>query len=909
MKSKLNVTYNWKVKPIIRTYTNPCKIDSDIELKGMLYRYPHFCASDTLMQGMIKKYHRNSFRIIGSIEHLSDRLFDNYFTDSSVNLQMYLEVVSLIDNMPEESPRCPKCKKTFYDNRSEIVAAFRKLILMDYQYDVTKCDEMLESQQLFFEYIYEKLSGKYKTEIKNLKDSINKEKYEASIKQVLLREINHEFFEDNYKKENNDILNALDKLCEEDINSNEYKNPQIYKDIADNLHNLDLSKVVFHGINRFTPEIMQLIEAIDNLGIQIVFMFNYAKNLPSLYGIWDDAYKWTGVEIEDAKNLDLLSGRQTGRNIANICEGKRQIESSIDQFIKYDNITEFTDGNVRKEFEYGEKKAKSQEKNNPLGFMKVQYYAASEDKPNDLLRNYFPNQFLDKPFMAYPIGQFIHGLFEMWNFEDMCIEIDFSALKECSTIKIAHKNESMHLLLEKTELYFTNVKSKADFIERAEKLKKGLSFKEEGTSIPLTYLSYYTIRKEDVDNLIGYIEELDRLGQQIFGKDKLKKVTYSKVFKVLLEEIDNRDTNSDYISEKEQELVLNILKSLDNDSSKVSGSVKELKEALYFYMSTKRETSSADWIVRGFDQLDGAPLLAMKLNQSYEFGMLSMNNMNGSNYNVLPWPLDEKIFEEYSKQNTVYLGQLEAIARNKAKYMQFYLFYGAFFSRVNLRFSYVANEDGQTQRPYYLLELLRLNSQPDKNKYSDVSYEVDNKEKSNIAKVPNTISKSEQDIFSVCPYKYFMSSVLRKPISYKSNYHTKYFIENELVHYFAEKCGYDVRKLDSTLDTELERVVELFPYFDNTNLADLRRNIRKKFPKKPLSREYIQRKRDFLNAQWTEDDKSYMLYDKNISDVRRYIGSDYIYPSAGSMPHKKICENCNYAEICMMSYFDKEVDV
>ena len=54
----------------IYTYANPLLMNKDDLIWGMLNKYPQFCASDTLSQGMIQFYGRKEFGIIQTMSDL-----------------------------------------------------------------------------------------------------------------------------------------------------------------------------------------------------------------------------------------------------------------------------------------------------------------------------------------------------------------------------------------------------------------------------------------------------------------------------------------------------------------------------------------------------------------------------------------------------------------------------------------------------------------------------------------------------------------------------------------------------------------------------------------------------------------------------------------------------------------------
>jgi hypothetical protein len=43
----------------------------------------------------------------------------------------------------------------------------------------------------------------------------------------------------------------------------------------------------------------------------------------------------------------------------------------------------------------------------------------------------------------------------------------------------------------------------------------------------------------------------------------------------------------------------------------------------------------------------------------------------------------------------------------------------------------------------------------------------------------------------------------------------------------------------------------------------------------------------------------------NINEmIVSYMQSPQLYPSRTDLPHKKVCENCNFSEVCLRDYYD-----
>ena len=71
---------------------------------------------------------------------------------------------------------------------------------------------------------------------------------------------------------------------------------------------------------------------------------------------------------------------------------------------------------------------------------------------------------------------------------------------------------------------------------------------------------------------------------------------------------------------------------------------------------------------------------------------------------------------------------------------------------------------------------------------------------------------------------------------------------------------------------------------------------------------YERRKENFLIAQWIDYSKKtkQMNFEKDgINEkIEFYMQSPQLYPSRKDLPHKKVCENCNFSEVCLRDYYD-----
>ena len=101
--------------------------------------------------------------------------------------------------------------------------------------------------------------------------------------------------------------------------------------------------------------------------------------------------------------------------------------------IEFDNITEFS-AYVARIYEDAVEKYTKENKDkggSALLYMTEQFYAAN-NSVNDILKVYFPEQFGERHFLAYPIGHFFVAVTNMWDAVNGGIKIEnMNDLAEC----------------------------------------------------------------------------------------------------------------------------------------------------------------------------------------------------------------------------------------------------------------------------------------------------------------------------------------------------------------------------------------------------------------------------------------------------------------------------------------------
>lgn len=914
----------------ILTYSDPFKLKDNSNLWKLITETPHFCASDTLVQGLETEYDRCSFSHLRTIDSLINRLFGDFTNNQALDIQLFLEVSSLIRSMNENH-----YKKSFRFNIADVVESIKLLIIMDT--NVIKFKSELSYEQKVLLEIYEKikLSSYFNSYLKLF--SITREEFNIAALNTINDEILYYFSNKDYaskiiipKQLNtpregfrllNNIIYFLENKCQEPPD-NPFDGGQWYiNDLKRAKHILSImksgeqfNKIIIHGVHKITPYMYFMFKLLAKIDVEILFLINYAPNLPNTYRTWKEVYSWCDAKFEFLEDLNLDSGNKLGKAISGIIEGKKILVKPDETIIRYRNLTSFTDKEVAETYKATIPKG---EDIGNLNKMHTQYYAVRGESSNDLLRVYFPNQFEDKHFLSYPIGQFILGIYSMWDFENNTMVIDYRCLNECAVSNLFKSDENVFEILNKTKLYFSDIENVNHYYNRIEQLKTANKIVNSNHKFSsLKKLSFFSITLFQIEILLKFIKFIEDISNKLF-KDSDKNVSFTKHFKTLMEILSNPASQENTLSETEKALIKELHEKLNTSADLNQGNIEDVKDAIAYYLAGTKKSDTSKWIVRDFEQIDGAVLLRKTTKaKHYHFALLSNEHMTNQNDDTLSWPLTNEMFNGYTDIESaipiITKGLLER--RNFLKYI---LFYGSFFTKCDIQLSFIEDENGEEQSPYYILRVLGL---------KDILFEemvrrsfiIEDEEK-NLDDTfnPQELSINAKEIFSICPYKFTINKLLKSEIIYYNEYHIKYYVSNYM--YFYLKKNYDISSSDiiNKADIEFINIRKLFPFWNDAVLTDIKSNtlnqIKGYDKKKDWNEdEYEWKKENFLIAQWKDikTDHSYMNFKKQ--DVNKlicdYMKSNKLYPQSNNLPHYKVCENCNFSDICLRNYYLAHLD-
>lgn len=905
----------------IFTYQNPYKIN-ETSFWDEIAEYPHLCVSQTLVEGMKKHYGREAFWCIDTIEAFINDFYKAWTDHPENNIKQYISLTNQIEQIQKNNT-----KKAMKFNQKEVHEAIR--FLMELNLEIEKFNqETLSEEQVIL-----------------LKFANNLKKHEAW---SILAQMETQTFEE--VKDSFLVLLTQELEREQKINNgtgrakreNEKRTKfieSILEDYTNEITTKVIKGIVFHGIHQFTPIILKLVRQLESLGIEVVFLFNYDSQYKNIFNTWDKVYRWTNVKISTDKydNSFLSVKNDLGKAIGGMLEGEvKDWDFSGVEFYKYENLTAFAD-EISNKYELASKdKDGNRDYKNALARMNEQFYASNNEAINNILQAYFPEQFGDRHFLSYPIGQFILSLYNMWDDKEKTLKISSNLLKECLSVNFFRVEEQPTPLeiYTKIELYFKDIETIDHFRSRLheliERVRKIELNQENEFYRELRSFSFFNVKYSELQYFGKVIHDLYEITRQVFGSDNSGFVNYKNHYKNLIEIISNKSSTSSLVSEKEKEFVESIKKQFENlDELEIEGTIEDLKETIHFYLNRKNIQNSANWIVRNFEQIDGGILLSRKgkgKKNKYHIAMLSDEKMKVNLNDRLSWPLTKKFFDAYQDEVT----DLEIILTSLNEYgnfLRYSLFYATYYLDNDLILSYVENSEREKDKPYFLLEMIGLNeTAKDLDQKSLSSFNVDNgAAMSNYSSDSLVLENEEFDTielqkFSTCSYRYLLDHVIEKDNYFQSEYHCRlYYNALLLKNSFTRIFNENITNYEKVVSEESKRLKGFFPFWKPIDFYDIEARILQSVKDSRFDPYYLQLRLDFLYAQikesWNEEEDNLISEIHHFrweSSKKRRETSSFIsmFIKNNDLSVEKvnpqICNYCKQREICLHHF--KEVD-
>ena len=826
----------------VYTYKNPYELHNT-DFWNEICSLPHFCSSSVMAQALWGMYggKHNFSAFFWTIENLVHVAFPHWHNNVECQIAQHIAVGEMIQYWKIKDQRRGNRVELFSameHNKASLVDALRLFAELDIDCQSLHPDmNGVSPEQKAFIALYQMICS-----------------HEGSIAEAF--DISTESFTSL-----NQLLNTLidgsidderDHLTHNDPEADQLRLIRIKKleEIKTRLSDKGCDRIVVHGIHQFTPLQLRLISALSDMGVEVIFLYNFLPEYREIYATWDQLYRLLDVPIhhDSIQETMLASGLQSNtsnalaRTLATLFESDARTSSVERQrwlsdaanveLIEFQNTTEMANY-VSKYVD----KAIAHHSSNVARDIEEKVYTAAKESDN-LLRVYYPQLIKNRHFLHYPIGQFFLGLYHMWNEDKLSLDIDIAYVRECIVADILgeFRGTNLSVVADILEPLFMDVTAYADVKKRLEGYVQAYARvqSEPQKCNPLRrHMDMYNpdvLSADEAKDFCKFIDQLEAIAETLFTESGHQIHRFMDHFRRLNQWI---EAQSEQLVDQEEKQIVNDLLARFAEvpmKTELSGTMDDLRNGLFYYLKQKNEEQD-NWFIRNFAQIEGDILRSRQQSDNdaitYHFSGLSDRMMTKKANDLLPWPLtDFFVHSAYSPNALVFQMYYTALCDYQA-FVRYALFYGLYFNRCKVRISYIKHLADQEETLYYPLRLLQMNIH--RLDPQTMVPETANRDASHGTIKMYRPTDNQRADFLLCPDKYYLDYVCQNGISYRSNYSIENFYVNLLICGLWEKLAED--KVTDRFEAKVDRVLAelqrdydpFFPYLRHINdKADLR---------------------------------------------------------------------------------------
>lgn len=573
--------------------------------------------------------------------------------------------------------------------------------------------------------------------------------------------------------------------------------------------------IVFHGFYYITPIQEQIMKMLEKAGFQLIYLIPFDKRYPFVYEIWNNTYaEENGYEPKNSWKLEESDAEDV---YGDLFEGKEKVSIKNKLEIKeYGSVMEFVDD---------VKRIKDED---------FTLYASNQREANEMLKDYFPDEYGDRKILAYPIGQFISTINNMWDDELQTITLDADSLIDCfssgwlSVNGVAGKQYLQDLL--RSLPFFADCSTVEQWEKRITQLKQikeevispfqvehdvdpSISRWQEAIENPFENFSMFAVETEKLDIILALIKQLLDMGKELFGNNQSIKVNehLRRLNKIL-----KRHEVSNELYEEERSIIGGIFEKLNQADSYISECApSDIARALDLFICGRLDDSEIEVSRVGFVRpLFFVEAETVKNRSKAHLCMSDVNNMPGGNKDYI-WPLTkEKIVECYASTQNPLIKNLIQIMDSTVLCNRYFMYAALKNKEVCISWISEMNEKLLAPSPYIKLisNATGIETSPAKrntitfDRVLATPYGPGKTEKYDREKAPRRMIKEARMAYALCPMKYTLGYVVEKYPTYESDFQQSYAL-NALI-----SAIYNLMKDQGmTVDQVYKQVIGLFP--------------------------------------------------------------------------------------------------
>ena len=403
-------------------------------------------------------------------------------------------------------------------------------------------------------------------------------------------------------------------------------------------------QIVWHGFQFLTPLQQFIYDCFTRAGYDIYALIQDDPRYPYANEIWN--YLYTEKNHYPKKEQWIRQKEQNKSNpLGEILETGNFFQGCNAKIIQYKNILEFVEDIDRLKSE---------------GF----YLYCGDDKgANALLKKYFPERYEARNLLAYPVGQFVFALHEMWDEQRQCVVMTEDLLRKCfesGWLTVRGKGSRQFTEeLEKILPFFNGCATLPEWSERIEEftqcrdMEKNVFGKSDPEKrkpeTPLSRFGTFSVEEEAGETVLELIKRCMTMAGKLFreGEPVSMEQHRARLDAILSDE----DRMSPDLYREEREKIKQIFDVLENTNSQnFTCYPGDLAASMISMMRGKIEENQSQelqTLVFHLFQVEAAPFAS---GGKVHVCMADATRLPGGG-GTFPWPIDEKILRDIQKKD------------------------------------------------------------------------------------------------------------------------------------------------------------------------------------------------------------------------------------------------------------------
>ena len=708
---------------------------------------------------------------------------------------------------------------------------------------------------------------------------------------------------------------------------NRLSNPKAWKDIFATVFNTgSVNTVIIHGFYYITPIQERIFRLIENAGVRLVFLIPYSKKYPFAHEIWAQTY--ADVNGYLPMSQWKIETAEVIRPYGEMFEGRPASPENQIKIREYAGNIDFVD--------------------QIIGVKDDGYtiYSSDAKSVNELLKDYYPEEYGERTLLSYPVGKFISVFLNLWNNEENTVILDENCLTEIFISGwLTYKGiSSCYYLQDLLDIlpFFRQCDTIASWEKRIVKLEQvydnavnifnnnydsdaHVARWQKIMGSPMAGFGTFSISDQRLKAVLSIIRRVLLISRELYVfKDKISIREYVNIFINLMQ---SEDVGTDLLHEEKEFVQKIFTKALQADEFNTRFHPADIAGALNFLlngnMDEEEVQQTGDGIVSPLYLIDAETL---RERTKVHICLCDVQNMPGAGRNYI-WPLTEKLMVECQKKTGNDLIKNMMHIMSSAILCNRYFMYAALQCK-KVELSWISESTGKKQAPSPYIQLIAETAgvhilQGKRSRISRntiIAAEPGEKRVRDYDRtylIENGPKEAKMD-YSVCPLKYVMGYICEESPVIREDF-LQTFAANGLMAAIVKVTQSKKKVSQEEIDRIYSNVMEMFPGLRKVEKRQIRDYLgsssrfkddtivgrdnmgRFTFPEERLlvrfpdksARERVMRE---YNTLMTPD---------GIKGINPFEAP---YERPGSINLKKVCLYCQYQNHCRKSSFAADLE-